>query len=84
MEIVDAQGRVVPTADAELTFTVSGNGTLLAAGNGDIKDEDPYFDATHHTWHGRALAVVSSNGKKGRFTLAVSAQNLPTARLTLK
>ena len=84
VEIVDAQGHVVPVADTELTFTVSGNGTLLAAGNSDIKDEDPYFDATHHTWHGRALAVVRSNGKKGKFTLAVSAQNLPTARLTLK
>ncbi|MBP5508341.1 MAG: DUF4982 domain-containing protein [Prevotella sp.] len=83
-EIVDAQGRVVPTADTELTFTVSDNGTLLAAGNADIKDEDPYFDATHRTWHGRALAVVRSNGKKGKFTLAVSAKNLPTARLTLK
>ena len=84
VEIVDAQGRVVPTADTELTFSAGGTATLIAAGNADIKDEDPYFDAKHRAWHGRALAVVRSTGKKGRATLTVTAEGLPTARLTLK
>ena len=83
VEIVDAQGCVVPTADTELTFTVSGNATLLAAGNADIKDNDPYFDARHHVWHGRALAVVRQAGKKGKAVLTVAAKGLPTARLTI-
>ena len=84
VEIVDAQGRVVPTADTELTFSAGGTATLIAAGNADIKDEDPYFDAKHRAWHGRALAVVRSTGKKGKATLTVTAEGLPTARLTLK
>ena len=84
VEIVDAKGRVVPTADTELTFSAGGTATLIAAGNADIKDEDPYFDAKHRAWHGRALAVVRSTGKKGRATLTVTAEGLPTARLTLK
>ena len=84
VELVDAQGRVVPASDTDLTFSVSGNGTLLAVGNADIKDNDPYFDSTHRTWHGRALAVVRSNGKKGKATLTVSAKGLPTARLAVK
>ena len=84
VEIVDAQGRVVPTADTELTFSAGGTATLIAAGNADIKDEDPYFDAKHRAWHGRALAVLRSTGKKGRATLTVTAEGLPTARLTLK
>jgi len=84
VEIVDAQGRVVPTADTELTFTVTGAATLLAAGNADIKDNDPYFDARHRVWHGRALAVLRSTGKKGKSTLTVSAKELPTAHLHLK
>ena len=84
VEIVDAQGRVVPTADADLNFSVSGGATLLAAGNADIKDNDPYFDATHRTWHGRALAVVRSNKPQAKPVLTVSAKNLPTARITLK
>jgi beta-galactosidase len=84
VEIVDAKGRVVPTADTELTFSAGGTATLIAAGNADIKDEDPYFDAKHRAWHGRALAVVRSTGKKGKATLTVTAEGLPTARLTLK
>ena len=84
IEITDAQGRVVPTADTEMTFSVAGNASLLAAGNADIKDEDPYFDNHHRAWHGRALAVVRNNGKQGKSTLTVTAKGLPTAHLVLK
>ena len=84
VEIVDAQGRLVPTADNLLTFSVSRNATLLAAGNADIKDEDPYFDHRHHVWHGRALAVVATNPNQPKATLTVAAQGLPTATITLK
>ena len=84
VEVVDAQGRVVPTADTRLTFAVSGAGTLLAVGNADIKDEDPFFDSAHCVWHGRALAVVRRDGKKDKAVLSVSAKGLPTSRLTLK
>ena len=80
-EIVDAQGRVVPTSDTELTFTVNG-GSLLAVGNADIKDDDPYFDAKHRTWHGRCLAVVDRGGKK--CVLSVSAKGLATAKISMK
>ena len=80
-ELIDAQGRVVPASDTELTFVATGV-TFLAAGNADIKDDDPYFDTKHRTWHGRCLAVVSKNGKKG--TLSVSAKGLPTAKIAIK
>ena len=84
IEITDAQGRVVPTADTEMTFSAEGNASLLAAGNADIKDEDPYFDDRHQAWHGRALAVVRNTGRQGKSTLTVTAKGLPTARLVLK
>lgn len=84
IEIVDAQGRVVPTADTEMTFSVAGNASLLAVGNADIKDEDPYFDNRHRAWHGRALAVVRNTGRQGKSTLTVTAKGLPAARLVLK
>ena len=83
VEIVDAEGRVVPTANDQLTFAVKGNATLLAAGNADIKDEDPYFDNSHHVWQGRALAVVRHTGKQGKAALTVTAKGLPTSRLVL-
>ena len=83
VELVYAEGRVVPTADQLLSFEVKGNGMLQAAGNGNGKDEDPYYDNSHQTWHGRALAVVRNNGKSGKATLTVAAKGLPSARLTI-
>ena len=35
VEVVDAQGRVVPVADNEVSFKVSGGGKLLGVSNGD-------------------------------------------------
>ena len=83
VEVVDAKGRLVPIADNSLTFKVEGAGTLMAAGNADIKDEDPYFDATHHAWKGRALCVIRSSQKSGKIRLIVSSPSLPSAVMTL-
>jgi len=84
IEITDSEGRVVPTAANQLNIAVGGSATLLAVGNADIKDEDPYFDSSHRVWQGRALAVVRHTGKPGKATLTVAAKGLPTARLILK
>lgn len=73
IELVDAEGRTVPTAGDGLTVSVGGAAVLQALGNADIKDEDPYFDNTHRAWHGRALAVVRSNGRRGKSAVTVTA-----------
>jgi len=83
-EVVDGKGNVVPTADNPLTFSVAGAGSLLAAGNADIKDEDPYFDATHRAWKGRALCVIRSASKQGTIRLTVTSPTLPKATLVIK
>ncbi|MBQ8464256.1 MAG: DUF4982 domain-containing protein [Prevotella sp.] len=84
VEVVDSEGRVVPVADNELTFRVEGAAVLQAAGNADVKDEDPYYDNTHRAWKGRALCVVRTTGKRGRIRLTVASPSLPSAVLTLK
>ena len=75
IEMIDADGNCVPTADNSLTVTVAGAATLQALGNADIKDEDPYSDATHKTWDGRALAVIRSTGKRGKAVVKVKAED---------
>lgn len=83
IEIIDSEGNVVPVADNRLTVEVSGNATLQALGNADIKDNDPYFDGNHRAWKGRALAVVRSNGRKGSSTVKVSSPGLKTKNIRL-
>ncbi|MBP3842452.1 MAG: DUF4982 domain-containing protein [Prevotella sp.] len=83
IELIDKDGRVNPTANNLLTATVKGAATLQAFGNADIKDEDAYFDNAHHAWHGRALLVVRSNGKRGTTTITVEGKGLKKQRLTI-
>ncbi len=64
-EAVDGQGRVVPDAAVPLEVTVSGAATLLAAGSADMQDLEPLTSPHVTTFHGRAMIVVRSNGKKG-------------------
>ncbi len=84
IEIVDADGNVVPFADNQLNVSVSGSAELKALGNADIKDEDSYTDASHKAWKGRALAAVKSNGKKGNAAIRVSSPGLKTNTIKLK
>ena len=83
IEVVDAYGRLCPTASVPLSFRVDGAATLMAAGNADIKDEDPYFDREHHTWRGRAQVIMRSCTKKGRARLIVSSPQLPSANMSV-
>ena len=71
VEMLDANGVVNPTADNLLTASVKGPATIVAFGNADIKDCDPYTDSTHKVWKGRALLVVRSMAKKGKVTVTV-------------
>lgn len=83
VEVVDKNGTVCPNATTELTFTLNGKSTLLAAGNADIKEIDTTADNKHKAWKGRALGVIRSSEKKGKSTLTVSAPGLKAAKVTI-
>ncbi len=84
VELIDANGNRVPEAAVSLTASVIGAATLAAFGNADIRECDPYIDATHPTWKGRALIVVRSTQKGGAVKLSVKGDGLPAARLDLR
>ena len=82
VEMLDANGVLNPTADNLLTASVKGPATLIAFGNADIKDCDPYTDTTHKAWKGRALLVVRSTGKKGKVTVTVQDKSQKVGSIT--
>ena len=83
VEVVDAEGRVVPEAAIPCTVSVSGRGQLMAAGSADMKDFEPTTSPKLTTWKGRGMVVVRSSRKAGNAKISVSS-SLPTASLTLK
>lgn len=72
LEVVDAQGNLVPDAEIPVTVSVKGQATLLAAATANLRDLEPKTSPTLTTWKGQALIVVRSTRKSGSATLTAS------------
>jgi len=81
-EIVDEQGVVVPGASAEITFTVSGPGKVVAVDNGDPQSHEPYQATTRKAFLSRALALVRVIEASGRVTVSAQSPGLVTGTVS--
>jgi len=77
VEVVDAKGRVVPTADVPVTFTLSGPAAIIGLNNGDPTNHEPEKGTQHSTYHGLAQIIVQSElAGKGKLTLHATSPGL--------
>lgn len=84
VEVVDAQGRVVPNADSLVHFDLTGAGSIIGLNNGDPTNHEPEKGSQHQVFHGLAQVILQSNpAAAGRLTLHASAQGLKPASLSL-
>ena len=83
VEIVDAQGRVVPMADNEVTFELQGEGRLIGVDNGNPQSHDSYKTNHCKAFNGLCLAVVQSTAKAGSIKIAAASPTLQTAAVTI-
>ncbi|KAF2250550.1 glycoside hydrolase family 2 protein [Trematosphaeria pertusa] len=75
--VLDAEGNVVPMADNEITFDVSGAGELVATDNGDPADFTAFPSPQRKAFSGLALAIVRGKaGAAGSMTVTASAEGL--------
>ena len=82
--VVDAQGRVVPTADNAVHFDVSGAGYVAGVGNGNPSDHDPDKSSDRHAFNGLCMVVVGAKATAGEIRLTANAPGLKSANLTLR
>jgi beta-galactosidase len=79
VQVVDAQGRVVPTAGQLVKFTLSGPGSIIGLNNGDPTNHEPEKGNQHTVFHGLAQVIVQSGlGGQGTLTLAAGSKGLAT------
>ena len=83
VEVIDARGRVVPTADVPVTFTLSGPGAIIGLNNGDPTNHEPEKGNQHATYHGLAQVILqtSLNGT-GKMTLRASSPGLASGEVS--
>lgn len=83
IELLDADGIVVPNAENELSLRLEGQGRIAGAANANLQDAEPYQSNKRKLWRGRALAVVKSLTKGGEMVLYVSAVGLPESKIVI-
>ena len=80
---VDAQGRLVPTADNRVTFHVAGAGHVAGVGNGDPSDHDPDKAPFRRAFNGLCLVIVGAGEHPGAIRLSAASPGLAPAFLSL-
>lgn len=70
--MADKQGTPCPTADSQLSFTVTGNGTFQAACNGDATSLEPFTTPQMKLFNGQLVVIVRSTKQAGTMTLTVT------------
>ena len=71
VSLTDADGTLIPQADDQLTFEVSGAGTFQAVCNGDATSLEPFTEPTMKLFNGQLVVVVQASKMPGNLTLTV-------------
>jgi beta-galactosidase len=79
VQVVDAQGRVVPIASNEITFTVNGPGKIIGVGNGDPSCHESDRASKRSAFNGLCMAIVQGTKQAGAVTVAAASPGLESA-----
>ncbi len=90
IDLADKKGRIVPDACLELLFTLSGEGRIIGAGNGDpacsVIDHPEDIDCKEFSFpafNGRAQVLVQTTKAVGAIRLTCSGEGLRPCEVTL-
>ena len=82
MEVVDADGLIVPTAENEILFELKGAGKVVGLDNGKPDSHEIYQGNRRKTFGGLALALVQTT-ESGLMLLSASSPGLNPATIRL-
>ena len=83
VEVQDAQGRVLPITDQEVTFTVTGSGKLKGVGNGNPTSHESDIGLTRQAFSGLCMGIVQAGKTAGDIRIEVTSPGLTAASATL-
>ncbi len=80
---VDAKGRVAPTHQGKVTFSVDGPARIIAVDNGDHSSDDLFDGSEKDLYDGFAMAIVRSSRQGGKVKITASSEGLKPATQTV-
>ncbi len=94
VQVADAKGRMVPTANDAITFAITGPGKIIGVGNGDPSSHEPdQFISTRDNpspkwsrslFNGLAQVLVQSTQATGEIKLTATGKGLEPASVTVQ
>ncbi|MGA9779850.1 MAG: beta-galactosidase GalA [Verrucomicrobiia bacterium] len=82
VEVLDAQGRVVPTAINNVVFTISG-GAIIGVGNGNPSSHEADKASQRMVFNGLAEVIVQSTNQPGSIVLTATSPGLTSTNVTI-
>jgi beta-galactosidase len=82
--VKDAKGRVVPTADNLVKFSIEGPGRIIGVGNGDPSSHDPEKSIQRKAFNGYCQVLIQTDKTAGKIYLKATSGNLKDATVILQ
>ena len=88
VEVLDQDGRAIPTAHSIISFRVTGEGALIGVGNGDPNCQESDKEPKRSLFNGLGQVIVQSTRTPGTITVEAYTepyprQNLPAVQVTI-
>jgi beta-galactosidase len=81
VEVLDKDGRGVPTAGNMISFRVTGEGTLIGVGNGDPNCQESDKDPKRSLFNGLAQVIVQASKTAGTIVVEAYTEDWPPPTL---
>jgi beta-galactosidase len=83
VKIMDAQGRMVPTAEDDVTFSIDGPARLIGVDNGDPTCRDSFQAHDRKAFNGMCLAIIQTTDQPGTIRVTAAANGLRPATVVI-
>jgi beta-galactosidase len=83
VRILDAQGRMVPTANNKIDFDMQGEGKIVGVDGGDLVSHEDCKGKSIKAFNGMCLAIVQSTAKAGRIQMTATSPGLKSSSVTV-
>ena len=77
--IKDAKGRVVPTANNLVKFSIEGPGKIIGTGNGNPSSHEPDKASQRMAFNGYCMVLVQSDKQAGQIKLKATSETLQSS-----
>src|SRR5205807_10194688 len=82
VEVLDKDGRTIPTAHNLISFKITGEGALIGVGNGDPNCQESDKEPKRSLFNGLAQLILQASRMPGTITLEAYTEPWPGPHLT--